>query len=244
MKVRLTNMTSELLHEKLMNLSSLTSKMLRKNFGRGPDSCFAFANGPFLVFYIRGFLSPMETVLLENGNSDSIDMSRTIVMGKILNQLKGILEVEFEDDVKSAYHDWNYNQNTGMITLEFERNITGAVEKSEKTSIFKNLINEVDRISIIVQKKPEKTEAFAISPKVYLVKREGILVEIEKSLIAKGYEQTLIVTKDELEKSFLHNNGHFEDIFGRPIADIFVDWNFQADNSILCFVLKNERRGD
>ncbi|MCM3601903.1 DUF2294 domain-containing protein [Robertmurraya korlensis] len=232
-------MSTELLHEKLMNISSLTSKMLRKNFGRGPDSCFAFANGPYLVLYIRRFLSPMESVLLESGNIDKLDMSRTIVMHKILTQLKGMLEMEFEADVKSAYHDWNYNQNTGMITIEFESNVTEAVSKSEENHIYKNLIDEVDRISIIVQKKPETTEAFFITPRVYLVKRKGILVEIEKSLIEKGYEQTLLVTKDELEKSYLHHNGHFEEIFSRPVEDILVDWDLHNDDSIICFVLKN-----
>ncbi|WP_391558602.1 Na-translocating system protein MpsC family protein [Robertmurraya sp.] len=237
-------MSTEPFQEKLMKISSLTSKMLRKNFGRGPDSCFAFANGPYLVLYIRRFLSPMESVLLESGNSDKVDMSRTIVMNKILTQLKGILEIELGADVKSAYHDWNYNQNTGMVTIEFESNVTGAVANSEENPIFKNLIDEVDRISIIVQKKPENTKAFFITPRVYLVKREGILVEIEKSLIDKGYEQTLMVTKDELEKSFLHHNGHFEDIFSLPVADIFVDWDLQADNSIICFILKNERRSE
>lgn len=223
-----------------MNLSSLTSKMLRKNFGRGPDSCHAFANGPFLVFYIRGFLSPIESVLLENGNSDNVDFSRNIVIKKLLMQLKGILEMEFGVDVKSYYHDWNYPNNTGMITIEFESDINKMDEKSlESPRDTQDLINEIDRISILVQKKPEKTEAFFISPKVYLVKRDGILIQIEKALIEKGYEHTLLVTKDELEKLYLHRNGHFEEIFSQPIADIFVDWDFNADNSMICFVLKN-----
>lgn len=72
-----------------------------------------------------------------------------------------------------------------------------------------------------------------------MVRREGILVEIEKSLIEKGYEQTLVVTKDELEKSFLHHNGHFEEIFSRPVEDILVDWDLHKDNSVICFILKN-----
>ena len=240
MKRGQTIMNTLPMHEKLMNLSSITSKMLRKNFGRGPDSCHAFANGPFLVFYIRGFLSPLETVLLENGNSDNVDISRTIVIKKLLMELKGILEIEFEVDVKSYFHDWNYPNNSGMITIEFESYLT----KMEDTTISsfhesQPLINEIDRISILVQKKPEKTEAFFISPKVYLVKRDGILIQIEKALIDKGYEHTLLVTKDELEKLYLHRNGHFEDIFNRPVADIFVDWDFHADNSMICFVLKN-----
>ncbi|MEO2078153.1 MAG: Na-translocating system protein MpsC family protein [Bacillus sp. (in: firmicutes)] len=227
------------LQQKLMDISSLTSKLLRKNFGRGPESCFAFANERFLVFYIRGFMSPIESTLLEHGNSDNIDISRNIVMKTVLNQLKGILELEFEQDIESFYHDWNYPQNTGMITVQFENAVTLFVDRNQDTHVDLNpLIDEVDRISVLVEKKPEKTEAYFISPKIFLVKRDGILVRIEKALIAKGFEQTLSVTKDELEKSYLHRDGRFEEIFSNPVTDIFVDWDFHEDNSIICFVLK------
>lgn len=222
-----------------MDISSLTSKLLRKNFGRGPESCFAFANERFLVFYIRGFMSPIESTLLEHGNSDNIDISRNIVMKTVLNQLKGILELEFEQDIESFYHDWNYPQNTGMITVQFENAVTLFVDQNQDTHVDLNpLIDEVDRISVLVEKKPETTEAYFISPKIFLVKRDGILVRIEKALIAKGFEQTLSVTKDELEKSYLHRDGRFEEIFSNPVTDIFVDWDFHEDNSIICFVLK------
>ncbi|MEH6938075.1 Na-translocating system protein MpsC family protein [Bacillus sp. JJ664] len=223
-----------------MDISSLTSKLLRKNFGRGPVSCFAFANDRFLVFYIRGFLSPLESTLLEHGNGDNVDISRSIVMNAVINQLKGILELEFEQDIASFYHDWNYPQNTGMITVEFENNIAQHfVDPNQGSNIdLKPLIDEIDRISILVQKKPEKTEAYFISPKIYLVKRDGILVRIEKALIKKGFEQTLMVTKDELEKSYLHRDGRFEEIFSESVVDIFVDWDFHEDKSIICFVLK------
>lgn len=227
------------LQQKLMDISSLTSKLLRKNFGRGPVSCFAFANDRFLVFYIRGFMSPLESTLLEHGNGDNVDISRSIVMKTVINQLKGILELEFEQEIESFYHDWNYTQNTGMITVEFENKITQGVDSNQVANIdLKPLIDEVDRISILVQKKPEKTEAYFISPKIYLVKRDGILVRIEKALIAKGFEQTLLVTKDELEKSYLHHDGRFEEIFSNSVIDIFVDWDFNDDKSIICFVLK------
>lgn len=225
--------------QKLMDISSLTSKLLRKNFGRGPESCFAFKNNDFLVFYIRGFLSLMESILLESGNSDNIDISRSIIMQSIFTQLKGIIELEFEQEVKSFYHDWNYPNNTGMITVAFEKDITN--EKNQAGSQppeFNRLIDEVERISAIVEKIPEKTMAFQIAPKLYLVKRDGILVQIEKTLIEKGYEQILLVSKDTLEKSYFHRDAHFEDIFKQPVADIFIDWNLNEDNSMICFVLK------
>ncbi|MEH7118023.1 Na-translocating system protein MpsC family protein [Neobacillus vireti] len=228
------------LQQKLMDISSLTSKLLRKNFGRGPETCFAYANERYLVFYIRGFMSPLESTLLEYGNSDNIEISRNIVMKSVLNQLRGILELEFEKDIESFYHDWNYPQNTGMITVEFESDIIDPEYQNQGSLVdLKPLIDEVERISILVQKRPERTEAYYISPKIYLVKRDGILVQIEKALILKGYEQTLLVTKDELEKSYLHRDGRFEEILKKPVADIFVDWDLSEDRSIICFVLKD-----
>lgn len=230
------------LQQKLMDISSLTSKLLRKSFGRGPESCFAYANDRFLVFYIRGFMSPLESTLLENGNSDNIDISRHIVMKSVSNQLKGILELEFEQEIESFYHDWNYPQNTGMITFEFNGEIAAPMDRNQGSSVdLKPLIDEVERISILVQKRPERTEAYFLSPSIYLVKRDGILVQIEKALISKGYEHTLLVTKDELEKSYLHRDGRFEEIFHNPVADIFVDWDLSEDRSIMCFVLKDKK---
>ncbi|MBM6616477.1 Na-translocating system protein MpsC family protein [Bacillus suaedaesalsae] len=226
------------INQKLMDISSLTSKMLRKNFGRGPESCYAYANMQFLVFYIRGFLSPMEVILLENGNSDNIEISRNIVMTNVLTELKGVLEIEFEQDVKYFYHDWNYHQNRGMITVQFEHSIIEGSCHTLSDSLSNSLVQEVDRITILVQKKPELTKVYPITPKLYLVKREGILIQIEKALIEKGYEHTLLVTKDELEKSYLHRDGRFEEIFQNPVSDIFVDWDFKRDNSIIAFVLK------
>jgi uncharacterized protein YbcI len=223
--------------QKLLEISSLTSKILRKNFGRGPESCHAFHNHRYLVMYIRGFLSPMEAILLENGNADDIDISRRIVMKSVLDQLKGILELEFEQEVNDFYHDWNYPNNTGMITVIFKDNFASScdpIEFQERVP----LIEEIVRISMLVQKRPDQTEAFRISPKVYLVFRKGILVPIEKALLNKGYEQTLLVTKDDLEKTYYHRDGRFDEIFNAKIADIFVDWNLSEDQSMICLVVK------
>lgn len=226
------------IQQKLVDISGLTSKLLRKNFGRGPDSCNAFVNHRYLVFYIRGFLSPMEAILLANGNVDHINFSRNIVMKAVLANLQGILELEFEQDVQDFYHDWNYVRNTGMITVVFEGNITLVNEELEQFPERHPLIDEVERISALIQKKPEKTDVYRISPKLYLVKRTGILIPLEKALIAKGYLQLLLETITDLEKSYYEPNGRFKDVFKQPIADIFVDSNLIEDNSLACFVLR------
>jgi uncharacterized protein YbcI len=127
--------------------------------------------------------------------------------------------------------------NTGIIMVEFESNIS--VDQSiELLPQNHSLIEEVNRISILVEKSPEKIEAYQISSKLYLVKRIGILVPIEKALIAKGFHKELLITKDELEKSYYHRDGRFDTIFKQPVAYIFVDWNIHEDNSMMCFVLR------
>ncbi|MBB3112504.1 uncharacterized protein YbcI [Paenibacillus phyllosphaerae] len=225
------------IQQRLLEISTLASKMLRKNFGRGPENCQAYWRPPFMVITIRGFLTPMEAILLENGNRDAIEFSRRIVMNNILNQLKGALEAEFDQDVQAFYHDWNYERNTGMLMAIFDENVTVGSDGGEMFPERLPLEQEVARISLLVQKTPEITEAYRITPKIYLVKRTGILVPIEKALIAKGYEQTLLVTKDELEKSYFNREGRFNEIFQQKVADIFVDWNLNDDNSMLGFVL-------
>ncbi|MBT2655811.1 DUF2294 family protein [Bacillus sp. ISL-18] len=222
--------------QKLMEISSFVSKLLRQNFGKGPLSCYPFSRSRFLIFYIRGFLSPIENVLIENQDIDNAKISRNVVMKTILTELKGILELEFQQDVQSLYHDWNYLNNTGMITAVFEKEIP-SFKSVEQFPEYKDFIGEVERISILVQKKPDKIEAFQITPKLYLVKRYGILVPIEKALIENGYEQALLVTKDKLEKKYFYQHGHFDEIFKKPVTDIFVDWNLKDDRSLTYFFL-------
>ncbi|WP_100523449.1 Na-translocating system protein MpsC family protein [Mycobacteroides abscessus] len=226
------------IQQKLINIGNLTSKLLRKNFGRGPEVCQAFLKYRYLVFYLRGFVSPMEAVLLKNGNADNIYISRNIVMESVLSQLKGILELEFGEEVLDFYHDWNYSKNTGMITIVFEKDVLPTEEDIEAFPERVALINEVNRISAIVQKIPESTEVYRISPKLFVVKRTGILIPLEKALISKGCHQTLLVTIDDLMKSYCDREGRFEAIFGQPYEDIFVDWNLNQDNSLMCLMLR------
>ncbi|WP_134702766.1 Na-translocating system protein MpsC family protein [Ammoniphilus sp. YIM 78166] len=227
------------LQQKLINISNLTSKLLRKNFGRGPEFCQAYLKYRYLVFYLKGFVSPMEAVLLENGNRDNLQISRNIVMETVLSQLRGILELEFEEEVKDFYHDWNYVKNSGMITVVFERDVL-PVEEDDREGFPERLalIHEVNRVSSIVQKTPESTFVYQISPKIIVLVRMGVLIPLEKALISKGFSKTLLVTMEDLTKSYFDREGRFEAVFKQPIDDIFVDWNLSKDNSLVCLVLK------
>ncbi|MDG5787479.1 Na-translocating system protein MpsC family protein [Evansella sp. AB-P1] len=222
--------------EKISYLSSFTSKLLRQKFGRGPESCSATLCKNHLVFYIRGFISPMEEVLLQKGQSSYVDHAREIIIQHVLNELKGAVEVTLDVEVEEYFHDWNFNNNSGTIILVLENELQTMYPKPQYDIV--RLEDEVKRVTAIVQKLPDKVFTYPISENILLIQRIGILVPIEKALIAKGYEDELKLTKDDLEKSYFHRDVNFETIFPTPLLDLFIDWDFKEDKSMMCFILK------
>lgn len=216
-------------------ISSYISKLLRKKFGRGPQSCQTTVTKHHLVTYIRGFLSPMEDVLLEYGQNKYVDHARTVIITHILDEIKGVVQVTLDVEVLEYYHDWNLPNNSGVLIFVLE---TEAGQEYKTDVDIKRIELEVGRISLLVEKIPEKINTYPISPFIYLIERNGILIQIEKALIEKGFENELRFTKDELEKSYFHRDGRFEDIFNKSVIDIFIDWNFKADKSMMVFILR------
>ncbi|MFP7299675.1 Na-translocating system protein MpsC family protein [Neobacillus niacini] len=217
-------------------ISSYISKLLRKNFGRGPRNCQTTISQNYLVTYISGFLSPMEDILLQQGQSKYVDHARNVIITHLLDEIKGIIQITFNIGVEEYYHDWNFPNNSGTLIFVLD---TEAGQKMNSDVDIQRLEHEVSRISLMVEKVPEKIITSAISPSIFLIERRGILIQIEKALIDNGFENELKFTKDELEKSYFHRYGRFEDIFNKSVRDIFIDWNFKEDKSFMAFILSS-----
>ncbi|WP_144555251.1 Na-translocating system protein MpsC family protein [Bacillus sp. X1(2014)] len=215
-------------------ISSYVSKLLRKNFGKGPQTCRTTLSKNHLVTYIRGFLTPMEEILLQQGQNRYVDNIRAVIINHVLSEITGVIKVTLGVDVEKYYHDWNFPNNSGILIFVLEE-VIGQV--SQAGIDMQRLESEVGRISCLVEKVPDHIHIYPISPSVYLVERSGIFVPIEKALIDKGFEKELRFTKDELEKKYFHREGRFEDIFNKSIRDIFIDWNFKEDKSLMAFML-------
>ncbi|MDQ1911472.1 Na-translocating system protein MpsC family protein [Paenibacillus sp. GD4] len=226
--------------ERLQHISSYAGKLLRQKFGRGPDQIFAYAGDRFLILYIQHFLSPMEEVLLRQGHEDTVDVARTKIVSTLLEELRGVIQVTLERDVVHCYHDWNYSSNHGMMAAVFHQEIAPPLEAPAMVEGAGQgaLELEVARISSLVQKVPERIETYRLHPDVYVIIRTGILITLEKALIKKGFEAELLVTKDELEKTYFRRDGSLQELFGREMKDIFVDWLLKEDQSLMCIVLK------
>ncbi len=224
--------------EILNSISSYTSKLLRKNFGRGPRSCQSTVCKKHLVIYIRGFISPMEEVLLQQGQRIQVERARTVVIEHMIEELKGVVKVSLNREVELSYHDWNFPNNSGVMMFELDEEVS-KVESVESQVDISKLEAEIARISMLVQKVPDEINIYPLSSALYLVERKGILIQIEKALISRGFENELKITKDELEKGYFHRQGNFSEIFKSAVRDIFIDWNFKNDKSLMAFVLKS-----
>jgi uncharacterized protein YbcI len=156
-------------------------------------------------------------------------------MEHLLEEIKGVVQVSISVEVREYYHDWNFPNNSGIIIFVLEGELTEDALEVQVDSA--SLEREVARISMLVQKVPDQIHIFPISPTVIVVERKGILVQIEKALISKGFQQELKFTKDELEKEYFHRDGNFEALFQKSVKDIFVDWNFKEDKSLMAFIL-------
>lgn len=223
--------------EELKKISSYVSKLLRQKFGRGPEACFASAQGRFLAITIRGFLSPMEEVLLQNDREDSVDRTRSIIVASMLPEIKGVISVSLGSEASQFYQDWNYTNNAGVILAVFEEELS-PLNQTNLHMDLEAFRDEVDRISGYIQKVPDKTEVFPITSKLAVAIRKGILVPIEKALLARGFETELRSAKDELEKRHFQQSVVFEKLLGGKLENVFVDWNFHLDESMVCFQLK------
>lgn len=223
--------------ESLTQISSFTSKLLRKKFGRGPETCSATLSNKYLVLYIRGFISPMEEILITQGKPEYVEKARGCVILTVLEEVAGFTQSVLNVEIDQFHDDWNFSTNSGIMILDLSDTNHIAIEDLS-VDYLSEFEGEISRISAMLQKVPEQIVTTALSESFILVKRFGILIEIEKALIKKGFSDELLLTKSELEKKYFHLEGHFEKIVGRKIRDIFISWNFKKDESLMCFVLK------
>jgi uncharacterized protein YbcI len=217
-------------------LSSYISKILRDHFGKGPESVYVSLGKTFIIFYIRNFLSPTEKVLMNQKQEETVQQTRDLVMLTLIPEIKAYIKIVTGMEIREFYYDWGLHNKSAMFTgictdttgidISIEEEFTGKTE----------LINEIINLSSESEKKPEEIYACQLNQRSILVIRNGILVRIEKQLIRQGMREQLKLAKRTLEKGLLHNNNHFEVILNTRVIDIFVDWDFELDKSVIVLV--------
>jgi uncharacterized protein YbcI len=222
---------------KQQDVSSYVGKLLRDTFGKGPESVFVSINDSLITIHLRNFISPMESVLMDRDEEKTVQQTRDILMQGLIPDIKAYVKVVTGMEIKEFYYDWGLHNKSGIFI-----GISGDLLKDEKKIMEdypgkEAFQNEINNISIRAQKAPEEMYSFFLNPRTLIIIRNGILVNIEKEFIRLGFQEVLLISKRNLEKRLLHNNTYFETILNKRVIDIFVDWDFNLDRSVMVFIL-------
>ncbi|MDM5336608.1 Na-translocating system protein MpsC family protein [Fictibacillus enclensis] len=215
-----------------VQISSYIGKLLRDNFGKGPESAYVTIEHPFILIHIRNFISPMENALLKQGKESTVEETRETMLFSLVPEIQAYILALTETEYEKFYYDWNTaNQSMMIAGVAKDNNLSQDDQNYKKKNEVEKKINE---ISQLVQKWPEQTETWMINDRVLVSIRKGILVSIEKEMIQKGYAKPLKVTKRILEKKSFINDG-IDTILGKKLTDVFCDWDFDSDTGLLVF---------
>jgi uncharacterized protein YbcI len=211
-------------------LARSIGKLLRDNFGKGPDSIFVTIKEPVITVYLKHFLSPTEKVLLDQEQVKIFFQTRDAIMIALIPKIKAYMTVITGMEINEFYYDWGIHNGSGIfVGLGFEDEDIKLRNLDEDYRGKREINEEVLSISQKVQRAPVDLFSYQINSRTILVFRKDILVPIEKELIRQGYEEVLRITKQKLEKSF-------EAALKTEVTDIFVDWDFGRNKSVIVLI--------
>ncbi len=218
-------------------IASYVGGLLREAFGKGPQSIFVSICRPFIVIYLRNFISPTEKILLQQDRVDSVQHTRDLVMKSLIAEIKAYLLLLTGMSIREFYYDWGLHNHSGILVGIASEGDPLAFKPQEWYAGKEELHREIARISDQIQKKPDTIHSYMINERTLLVVRTGILISIGKELIRLGFEDSLKLAERNLEKSHLSHNNQLKKIIQSEITDVFTGWDFHLDKSVTVFIL-------
>lgn len=216
------------------------SNLLCTHFGKGPASVIAEVHKPFVTIHLHEFLASTEKVLMDQNELSRIQEIRDLLMHELKDEIKLDLLKTTDLDIKEVYADWNVENRTGLLILvlteEANEQISEWPEGVDKNAFYQ----EVAKISKMAKKEPETTAVFWMAEETVLIRRTGVLVEIERAMIASNFTGALKLAKRPLESKFIAQS-LLKQILTRNIVEVFSDWNFQKDIGYMVLILEPKR---
>lgn len=223
--------------DELTQLSTWLSKLLKKRFGKGPETCHMSVQGDRLLIYIRQYMTPVEDVMKKSGRLELAHQVRAVVIDKVYEEF-----VEAASDMMGVkldryYHDWDYNRNAGILMLEQETSTGGSIDR-EEASLKSRLFKQMMQVGSLVHKPPHSMNLLRFGSNVLVVECLGVLLHIERVLADQGDPKLLYERSMEIKDCYLSHKDGFERAMGREIEGLFKLWDFKRDRSYTFFYLK------
>lgn len=218
--------------EDLLSLSSSVSKIIKRGFGRGPETCYSTLKGNRLYISLRNFMSPAEEVLAERKEYNIVTRFRSTVITalseELLQEASNSVGIPFE----SLYQDWNYSTNSGILLLV---NNSPIPELKIDDQLEMKLFQLIRMVSSQIHKVPSDTKIIKFTPNTCAIEFNGVLSPLECLLIEKGDSDLLLDHSCQIKLEYYQHKELFEDVFNRAIEDLFMMWDPENNKSYLIF---------
>ncbi|MCM3611084.1 DUF2294 domain-containing protein [Planococcus sp. MERTA32b] len=86
-------------------ISGFFATLLRQNFGKGPTSVYVTLTRPFLAVHFRGFIAPLERILLDKDENKRIVETRDLLMDDLATDIRLNLNKLTGLDIDTVYAD-------------------------------------------------------------------------------------------------------------------------------------------
>ncbi|CAM3789693.1 Na-translocating system protein MpsC family protein [Alkalicoccus chagannorensis] len=217
------------------DVSSKFSKLMRRHFGRGPESVYVTVKGPFFTAYLQGFLHPMEKVLLKQKENERILSTRGLMIDELEQDMRKEVFEMTSLRVNTFQSDWDLDRESGVIIGILEESIHDSLDWPVHIERQK-LIDEFCRASALAEKPPKETNVYWLNNRTVLAERHGILTRVEKQLVKDGYDRELVLSKRPVEKEALAEVD-LEKVLNQQIKETFVDWDLSKDIGYIVLIL-------
>lgn len=221
----------------MLHLSSTLSKLLKRRFGKGPETCYVNGDEEKKYIFMRNFITPAEEVLLGNKQWEFAIHFRTAIIEAVIKEFSFEISKTLDQTYTNFYHDWNYEKNTGMILL-----VNGKANAEERLPLgTKNgILAMIDKIGSHFHKSPENLTILKYAPSICIIEADGIMAPLENLVYQMGNMNLLYRYSESAKKGYFEHKLSLEDVFNRIIEDIFIMWDYQNDKSFLVFTFRKE----
>ncbi|WP_160725405.1 Na-translocating system protein MpsC family protein [Bacillus sp. USDA818B3_A] len=218
--------------EDLLSLSSSVSRIIKRGFGKGPETCYTVLKENRLYVYIRNFMTSAEEILINNNEYNLVMKFRSSVITALSKELvqeaTQLLGITFE----SLYQDWNFHSNTGILMLMNDSYVSSV---KIEDSFERKLLQLVRTVGSQLHKTPSELKVIKYTLNSCVIEAKRVMLPIETLLSDKGESDLLITHGREIKNGYYLHRELFEEMFNRSIEDIFMMWDFNSNKSYLIF---------
>lgn len=220
--------------EQEKTIASYTGRVLREQFGKGPEAVYVTVAPPYVTIYLKNFLSPIEKTIMEEKQEHSIYQLRDPLMTRVLPDVQSYIHKVTGIYLKDIYYDWELSNRSGIMAgTSFKAE---ALKEWDPESEEENVL---EMIAEHTEVAPKRTAYRKVNHRTFLVYREECLLQVEKELIRLGYEEILKKAKRQVEKKRFYTSKPFLSLFDGVVEDVFIDWNFEKNTSVIIVVTNN-----